>query len=118
MTNQIKRGDIFYAVLDPTVGSEQDGIRPVLIVQNDVGNQFSPTVIVAPLTTKTKKSNLPTHVLIPQSCGLDTDSIALAEQLRTIDKSRLGAYIGHIGTDKQAAIDKALAVSIGLGANV
>ena len=110
----VSRGDIFYADLNPAQGSEQGGVRPVLIVQNDAGNTHSPTVVVVPLTTKTGKSRLPTHVRISQSCGLDADSLALTEQIRTIDRSRLDGYVGRIGTDEQIAIDKALAASVGL----
>jgi len=111
---KIRRGDIFYAYLNPVVGSEQGDCRPVLIVQNDVGNQHSPTVVVTPLTRKLQKNRLPTHVLIPKSCGLDKDSLVLAEQIRTIDRSRLANYIGHISREIQPAIDKALAVCVGL----
>ena len=111
---QITRGDIYYAVLDSAIGSEQDGIRPVLVAQNNIGNRHSPTTQIVPLTTQHKKSNLPTHVQISSVCGLDADSIALAEQLRTIDKSRLGRYVGRISADEQAAIDTALSVSLGL----
>jgi len=113
MKKKIYRGDIYYAYLNPVVGSEQGSCRPVLIVQNDVGNEHSPTVIAVPLTRKIEK-NLPTHVLIPRSCGLEEDSLALAEQIRTIDRSRLSNYIGHISREIQPAIDKALAVCIGL----
>ena len=114
MTHQIKRGEIYYTDLDPTQGSEQDGYRPCLIVQNDRGNTHSPTTQIVPLTTQSKKSNLPTHVLISKSCGLDTSSIALVEQLRTVDKIRLGEYVGCIGAAEQAAIDKALLISVGV----
>ena len=113
-TSQIKRGEIYYAILDPIVGSEQDGIRPVLIVQNSVGNLHSPTTQIVPLTTQHKKSSQPTHLLISSTCGLASDSVALVEQLRTIDKSRLGAYIGRINSDEQTAIDNAIATSTGL----
>ena len=112
---KIYRGDIYYAYLNPVVGSEQGDCRPVLIVQNNTGNAHSPTVIVAPLTQKLRKPQLPTHVLIPKSCGgLDRDSLVLAEQIRTIDRSRLSNYIGHISKEIQPDVDKALAVCIGL----
>lgn len=112
--NPIKRGDIYYADLNPVVGSEQGDNRPVLIAQNDTGNEHSPTVIVAPLTRNLRKNPLPTHVMIPRSCGLDVDSLALVEQIRTIDCSRLSTYIGRIGNDAQASIDKALSVCVGI----
>ena len=111
---KLRRGDIYYANLNPVVGSEQGDTRPVLCVQNNAGNTHSPTVVVVPLTRKVKKGRLPTHVRIPQSCGLDADSLALAEQIRTIDRSRLGNYVGRIDGGLQAAIDKALSVSVGL----
>jgi len=112
---KIKRGDIFYAYLNPVVGSEQGDCRPVLIVQNDIGNEHSPTVIVTPLTRNLRKNPLPTHVLIPKACGgLDRDSLMLAEQIRTIDRTRLSDYIGHISREIQNAVDDALAVCIGL----
>ena len=114
MTPEIKRGDIYYANLNPVVGSEQGDRRPCIVVQNDTGNHHSPTVVIVPLTGKAKKHYLPTHVVIPQSCGLETSSMALAEQLRTIDRSRLGSYVGRIGTSEQTAIDKAIAISLGL----
>ena len=114
MKEQLKRGDIYYADLDPTIGSEQDGYRPVLVVQNNIGNVHSPTVVIVPLTTKIKKNHLPTHVSIPTGDGVEEDSIALAEQIRTIDRSRLGEFIGRLDDRLQAKIDKALAVSIGL----
>ena len=114
MEKQIKRGDLYYADLDPTIGSEQDGFRPVLVVQNNIGNAHSPTVVIVPLTTKTKKNNLPTHVLIPAGNGLEEDSTVLTEQIRTIDRSRLGEFIGRLDGRLQTKIDKALAVSIGL----
>jgi len=113
MQQTISRGDIYYAGLHGTQGSEQDGVRPVLVISNDIGNFHSPTVIIAPLTTK-RKNNLPTHTEISTVSGLDANSITLAEQLRTIDKSRLGRYIGRICADEQVAIDKAIAISVGL----
>lgn len=114
---QIKRGDMFYADLSPVVGSEQGGIRPVLIIQNDLGNKYSPTVIAAAITSQMGKTKLPTHIEInSNSCGLKSNSVVLAEQIRTIDKSRLKEKIGHI--DDEQIIDKvnsALGVSFGLG---
>ena len=104
MKPNIKRGDIYYAHLDTVVGSEQSGDRPTVIVQNDLGNLHSPTVVIVPLTRKMKKNNLPTHVLISQSRGLGADSLALAEQIRTVDRSRLGSYVGRISAAEQAAI--------------
>ena len=113
---QIKRGDMFYADLSPVVGSEQGGVRPVLIIQNDLGNKYSPTVIAAAITSQTNKTKLPTHIEIDsQSCGLKNNSVVLTEQIRTIDKSRLKEKIGHI--DDEKVIDKinnALGVSFGL----
>jgi mRNA interferase MazF len=110
----IKRGDIYYARLNPVVGSEQGETRPVLVVQNDIGNKHSPTIIVIPLTCKLKKPKLPTHVFIPQGSGPEENSVALAEQIRTIDRSRIDRYIGRINSELQAEIDKALAVGIGI----
>ncbi len=112
----IKRGDMFYADLSPTVGSEQGGIRPVMIVQNDVGNKYSPTVIAVAITSKLNKNKIPTHIEIDkENVGLKTDSVILAEQVRTIDKSRLREKIGHIEDEKLLGkINNALGVSIGL----
>ena len=108
------RGDIYYADLNPVVGSEQGGdIRPVLIIQNDVGNKFSPTVIVAAITHR-KKSELPIHVTIKNAEYLKKDSIVLLEQIRTIDRSRLREYIGCIDNVNMIKVDKALAISVGL----
>lgn len=112
----VKRGDIYYADLSPVVGSEQGGIRPVLIVQNDVGNKFSPTVIAAAITSQHDKSNLPTHIKVnADGCGLSKDSIVLLEQVRTIDKQRLKEKMGSLDTGAMNKIDKALSVSFGLG---
>ncbi len=112
----IKRGDMFYADLSPVVGSEQGGIRPVLIIQNDLGNKYSPTVIGCCNYIANRKNKLPTHIEIDSSlCGLKNNSVVLAEQIRTIDKSRLRERIGHI--DDEKIIDKvnnALGVSFGL----
>ena len=112
----IKRGDMFYADLSPVVGSEQGGIRPVLIIQNDLGNKYSPTVIAAAITSQTSKTKLPTHIEIDsEACGLKNNSIVLAEQIRTIDKSRLKERIGHIDDEKIInKINNALGVSFGL----
>ena len=111
---QIKRGDMFYADLSPVVGSEQGGIRPVLIIQNDLGNKYSPTVIAAAITSQTGKNKLPTHIEI-NSCGLKSNSVVLAEQIRTIDKSRLKERIGHIHDEKIIdQVNNALGVSFGL----
>ena len=112
----VKRGDMFYADLSPVVGSEQGGIRPVLIIQNDMGNKYSPTVIAAAITSQTGKNKLPTHIEInSDTCGLKSDSVVLTEQIRTIDKSRLKEKIGHI--DDNIIINKineAIGVSFGL----
>ena len=112
----IKRGDMFYADLSPVVGSEQGGIRPVLIIQNDVGNRHSPTVIAAAITSQTEKNNLPTHIKIgSQNNGLKSDSVVLTEQIRTIDKSRLKEKIGHIDDENIISqVNNALGVSFGL----
>ena len=112
----IKRGDIYYADLSPVVGSEQGGVRPVLIVQNDVGNKFSPTVIAAAITSQKYKTNLPTHILVHATdCGLAKDSIVLLEQVRTLDKRRLRERMGNLAPDDMNRINRALSVSFGLG---
>ena len=112
----VKRGDMFYADLSPVVGSEQGGIRPVLIIQNNIGNKYSPTVIAAAITSQTSKTRLPTHIEIDSDkCGLKNDSVVLAEQIRTIDKSRLKEKIGHIEDENvMSKINNALGVSFGL----
>ena len=111
---KIRRGDIYLADLNPVVGSEKGDCRPVLIVQNNVGNEHSPTTIVLPLTRNLRKNPLPTHVLIPKLYGLDGDSLVLVEQIRTIDRIRLRERIGHISRDLQLEIDKAIIISVGL----
>ena len=113
---KIKRGDMYYADLSPVIGSEQGGIRPVLIVQNDTGNKYSPTVIAAAITSQTGKNRLPTHIEIgTNEGGLKTDSIVLAEQIRTIDKSRLKEKIGHIDDMKiMNEVNNAIGISFGL----
>jgi mRNA interferase MazF len=111
----IKRGEIYYADLSPVVGSEQGGIRPVLIIQNDVGNRYSPTVIAAAITSQRDKSKLPTHISVEASdCGLAKDSIVLLEQVRTIDKQRLKERMGSLDCASMGMVDKALSVSFGL----
>lgn len=111
----IKRGDIFYADLSPVVGSEQGGVRPVLIVQNDVGNRFSPTVIAAAITSQHSKANLPTHInLESEDSGLSKDSVVLLEQIRTIDKKRLKEKTGCLNYASMDKVDQALSVSFGL----
>ena len=111
----VRRGDIYYADLSPVVGSEQVGMRPVLIIQNDTGNRHSPTVIAAAITSQTGKANLPTHIsLAARSCGLTRDSVILLEQVRTLDKSRLRERMGRLDENTMSAVDNALAVSFGL----
>lgn len=111
----VKRGDIYYADLSPVVGSEQGGVRPVLIVQNDVGNKFSPTVIAAAITSQREKNNLPTHIEVDaRECGLSKDSIVLLEQVRTIDKRRLREKMGALDTSDMGKVNQALSVSFGL----
>ena len=111
----VKRGDIFYADLSPVVGSEQGGIRPVLIIQNDVGNRYSPTIICAAITSQINKAKLPTHIEI-DCCkySLVKDSVVLLEQIRTIDKKRLREKIGHLDIELMKRVDKALLISVGL----
>ena len=111
----VKRGDIFYADLSPVVGSVQGGIRPVLIIQNDVGNKYSPTVIAAAITSRINKAKMPTHIeLCASSYGLSKDSVILLEQIRTLDKQRLRERIGKLDTVMMGSVDKALYVSFGL----
>ena len=115
MTNGVKRGDIYYADLSPVVGSEQGGMRPVLIVQNDTGNKHSPTVIAAAITSQIGKARLPTHIeLEAKSYGLSKDSVILLEQIRTIDKRRLKEHMGRLDDDLLKKVDNAIAVSFGL----
>ncbi len=115
MDNSVKRGDIFYADLSPVVGSEQGGVRPVLIVQNDTGNRHSPTVIAAAITSQTGKARLPTHIaLSAMDCGLPKDSVILLEQIRTLDKRRLREHMGRLDEGMMRQVDSAIAVSFGL----
>lgn len=112
---EVHRGEVFYADLSPVVGSEQGGVRPVLIVQNDIGNRHSPTVIAAAITSKLDKTKLPTHInLRAGDCGLTKDSIVLLEQIRTLDKHRLRERAGQITPEDQRRVDAALDVSLGL----
>ena len=112
---EISRGDIYYADLRPVIGSEQGGIRPVLILQNNVGNRHSPTVIAAAITSKQDKTNLPTHIGIKAGTGgLTRDSVVLLEQVRTLDKRRLREHMGHLDENQMAQVDDAIAVSFGL----
>ena len=112
----VKRGDMFYADLSPVIGSEQGGVRPVLIIQNDTGNKYSPTVIAAAITSQTGKAKLPTHIEIgSQEAGLKSDSVVLVEQIRTIDKSRLKEKIGHIdNVELMNKVNGAIGISFGL----
>ena len=115
MDMTVKRGDIFYADLSPVVGSEQGGTRPVLIVQNDMGNRHSPTVIAAEITSQMNKAKLPTHIeLTGRNVGLTKDSVVLLEQIRTIDKRRLREHMGRLDAAMMNQVDNAIAVSLGL----
>jgi mRNA interferase MazF len=115
MAQVVKRGDIFYADLSPVIGSEQGGIRPVLVIQNDIGNRYSPTVIVSAITSQINKAKLPTHIEISyEEYGLNKDSVILLEQIRTIDKRRLKDKIGHINDSTMEQVDDALMISLGL----
>ena len=114
----IKRGDIFYADLSPVIGSEQGGVRPILIVQNDVGNKYSPTVIAAAITSQINKAKLPTHIEIDsKEYGLTKDSVILLEQIRTIDKRRLREKIGHLDSERMKSVNEAIFVSYGLSSD-
>lgn len=116
-TQQLRRGDIYFADLSPAVGSEQNGCRPVLIIQNDQGNRCSPTVIVAAITGHIKAKRLPTHVLLdPKNCCVKMHSTILLEQIRTLDRSRLKNYVGRLPHAKMQDVDAAICASIGIGA--
>ena len=116
MDTSVKRGEIYYADLSPVVGSEQGGVRPVLIIQNDTGNRYSPTVIAAAITSQTGKAKLPTHIELPveEDCGLTKDSVVLLEQVRTLDKKRLRERMGRVDDRIMEKIDTGIAVSFGL----
>jgi mRNA interferase MazF len=110
----VKRGELYYADLSPVVGSEQGGVRPVLIVQNDVGNKYSPTIIAAAITSKINKAKLPTHIELPSNTyGLQRDSVILLEQIRTLDKRRLKERIGELNDNTMSKVDKAILISLG-----
>lgn len=111
---KVKRGDVFYADLSPVVGSEQGGVRPVVIIQNDTGNKYSPTVIIAAITSQTGKSSLPTHVKVEGEIKLPKNSVVLLEQVRTIDKRRLRDKVGALNNKMIKKIDKSLLVSVGI----
>ena len=112
---EIKRGDLYYADLSPVVGSEQGGVRPVLIIQNDIGNKYSPTVIVAAITSQINKAKLPTHIEISANeYGLNRDSVILLEQIRTIDKKRIREKIGYLDKNVMLKVDNSLQISLGL----
>ncbi len=115
MNSQIRRGDIYYADLSPVVGSEQGGLRPVLIIQNDVGNKYSPTVIAAAITSRMSKTRLPTHIdIYAERAGLARDSVILLEQIRTLDKRRLRERMGHLDDEMMDRVNSAIAVSFGI----
>ncbi len=112
----VRRGDIYYADLSPVVGSEQGGLRPVLIIQNDIGNRYSPTVIAAAITSRMSKARLPTHIdIYAEEAGLAKDSVILLEQIRTLDKRRLKEKMGHLGDAMMDHVNTAIAISFGLG---
>ena len=112
---QVRRGDVFYADLNPVIGSEQGGVRPVVVIQNDIGNKYSPTVIVAAITSKIDKAKLPTHVEIKaEDSNLEMDSVILLEQIRTIDKRRLQRHVTHLEPEITGKVNEALEISLGL----
>ncbi|MEJ6348068.1 type II toxin-antitoxin system PemK/MazF family toxin [Holzapfeliella sp. He02] len=114
MAKHIKRGDVYYAELSPVVGSEQGGLRPVLIIQNDIGNRYSPTVIVAAITTRIQKPKMPTHIAFEPQGKIDYPSVILLEQIRTIDKTRLKDLVAELSDEKMQEVNQALSISIGL----
>lgn len=112
--DMVKRGELYYADLSPVVGSEQGGVRPVLIVQNNVGNKYSPTIIAAAVTSQLDKAKLPTHIAIPSGeCGLSKNSVVLLEQIRTLDKRRLKEKIGELPINVMSRVNEALLISLG-----
>ena len=114
LPDEVLRGQVYYADLDPVIGSEQVGNRPVLVIQNNIGNRHSPTIIIAPITTRVKKLHQPTHIGVPPYFGLPQNSMVMLEQIRTIDKSRLGSYVGCLDDDVMDYVDEALGISVGL----
>ena len=114
---QVKRGELYYADLSPVVGSEQGGIRPVLVVQNDVGNKYSPTIIAAAVTSKINKAKLSTHIELPSAYGLAKDSVILLEQIRTLDKRRLKERIGELPPATMLRVNRAILISLGFPVN-
>lgn len=112
---QVRKGELYFAELSGTVGSEQDGVRPVLIIQNDVGNRNSPTTIIAPLTSRNDKTVLPTHIILDKRYGLSGKSLVLLEQIRTVDKCRLLNYIGAVDTETMKRVDECIRISFGIG---
>ena len=118
MEHHVKRGDIYYADLSPVVGSEQGGMRPVLIIQNNVGNRYSPTVIAAAITSQVNKAKMPTHISLgARTFGLTRDSVILTEQIRTLDKRRLREKMGSLDANSMSQVNHALSISFGLGQN-
>ncbi len=113
----VKRGELYYADLSPVVGSEQGGIRPVLVVQNDVGNKYSPTIIAVAITSKINKAKLPTHIELPSAYGLAKDSVILMEQIRTLDKKRLKERIGELPPATMLEVNRAILISLGFPVN-
>ena len=113
MVEDIKRGELYYADLSPVVGSEQGGVRPVLVVQNNIGNKYSPTVIVAAITSQINKAKIPTHIELGTTFGLSRDSVLLLEQIRTLDKTRLKEKIGVLSDDYMVNVNSALLISLG-----
>ena len=113
MVEDIKRGELYYADLSPVVGSEQGGVRPVLVVQNNIGNKYSPTVIVAAITSQINKAKIPTHIELGTTFGLSRDSVLLLEQIRTLDKTRLKEKIGVLSDDYMVKVNSALLISLG-----
>jgi mRNA interferase MazF len=113
MVEDIKRGELYYADLSPVIGSEQGGVRPVLVVQNDIGNKYSPTVIVAAITSQINKAKIPTHIEIGTHFGLTKDSVLLLEQIRTLDKKRLKEKIGVLDQEYMSRVNSALLISLG-----
>lgn len=115
---QVRKGELYFADLSGTVGSEQDGVRPVLIIQNDVGNRNSPTTIIAPLTSRQEKAVLPTHITLNKQYGLSEKSLALLEQIRTVDKCRLRGFIGTVDAEMMKQVDDGIKISFGIGGDI